>query len=436
MLKQILKKLVPATFHKIESTSMLLLKEIRQLFSKVNERILHIETESNKISTQLGEQKKALFDLQKHLLFTENRFSEIQKQLLSIRKNISEMQTANLNLGKDYLNKLDSNFQYSKKNINELKESVSNIDKVCKYNNHYERKVIQSFYEMQKRPDFQQKFQRLVDGLADDDIALIVKILQRQQIVKDSDKAIDLFSQEEQQAIKAIQRELGREIFQVSDNMFCFRHYFLPVRHFEASVFIYKHGIECIENTDALKNKDILDVGGFIGDSILVLKSLTNNRVISFEAISEHYELMKQTIALNHLDNVIAEKMALGRENGFTTIEIAGSSSAFKTNDAVTVKESEQVPLKTLDSYMKGTDIVPGLIKVDIEGAEQDFMEGAKETIARYKPVLLMSIYHNADDFFNIKPIIESWNLGYKFRIHKPVDYSVSREVLLIAEVR
>ncbi len=36
MLKQILKKLVPATFHKIESTSMLLLKEIRQLFSKVN----------------------------------------------------------------------------------------------------------------------------------------------------------------------------------------------------------------------------------------------------------------------------------------------------------------------------------------------------------------------------------------------------------------
>ena len=85
---------------------------------------------------------------------------------------------------------------------------------------------------------------------------------------------------------------------------------------------------------------------------------------------------------------------------------------------------------------MEGTDIEVGLIKVDIEGAEQDFLAGARKTIEKHKPVLLMSIYHNADDFFDIKPIIESWNLGYKFRIHKPVDYSVSREVLLIAEVR
>ena len=63
-------------------------------------------------------------------------------------------------------------------------------------------------------------------------------------------------------------------------------------------------------------------------------------------------------------------------------------------------------------------------------------MRGARRTIEKYKPVLLMSIYHNADDFFNIKPMIESWNLGYKFRIHKLIDYSVSREVLLIAEVK
>lgn len=432
MLKQIFKKFVPASFYKVESTNKLLLNELKRLFSMISKKILHIEAKSDEISTRIGEQQNALLDLQKHLLATESKLSEMQKQLLSTGKNISEMQTANLNQGKEYLNKLDA---YSQ-NIEELKESVSDIDKIYKYNNHYERKVIQSFHKMYERPDFQQKFQHLIGGLSADDTALIVKILQRQQIVKDSDEAINLFSPKEQQAIKEIQRELDREIFRVSDNMFCFKHYFLPVKHFEASVFIYKHGIDCIENTGILKDKDILDVGGFIGDSILVLKPLTNKRIISFEAVSEHYELMKQTITLNHLDNVIAENMALGHENGFITIEIAGSASAFKANGAVTVKGSEQAALKTLDSYMEGTDIVPGLIKVDIEGAEQDFMEGAKETIARYKPVLLMSIYHNADDFFNIKPIIESWNLGYKFRIHKPVDYSISREVLLIAEVR
>ena len=106
------------------------------------------------------------------------------------------------------------------------------------------------------------------------------------------------------------------------------------------------------------------------------------------------------------------------------------------TNEVVQITGAESVPLGTLDRYEETHPMDVGLIKVDIEGAEQSFLRGARRTIEKYKPVLLMSIYHNADDFFNIKPMIESWNLGYKFRIHKPIDYSVSREVLLIAEVR
>ena len=36
------------------------------------------------------------------------------------------------------------------------------------------------------------------------------------------------------------------------------------------------------------------------------------------------------------------------------------------------------------------------------------------------KPILPISIYHTAHDFFEIKPLIESWGLGYRFSIHKP----------------
>lgn len=229
---------------------------------------------------------------------------------------------------------------------------------------------------------------------------------------------------------------MGINEFKVADDMYCLNQYFLPVKHFEASVFFYKHGIDCIENIDTLKNKDILDVGGFIGDSILILKPLTEKRVFSFEALEEHYELIKKTVAMNQLDNVILERMALGDENREIEIEVAGSSSSIKPNEAVEVKGSEKVMMRTLDSYVEEHPMDIGLIKVDVEGAEQQFMKGARKTIEKYRPVLLMSIYHNADDFFHIKPIIESWNLGYKFKIHKPVDFSISREVLLIAEVR
>ena len=129
---------------------------------------------------------------------------------------------------------------------------------------------------------------------------------------------------------------------------------------------------------------------------------------------------MKETKGLEH------DISALKKE-----IETIG-----KANEVVQITGAESVPLGTLDRYEETHPMDVGLIKVDIEGAEQSFLRGARRTIEKYKPVLLMSIYHNADDFFNIKPMIESWNLGYKFRIHKPIDYSVSREVLLIAEVR
>ena len=61
-----------------------------------------------------------------------------------------------------------------------------------------------------------------------------------------------------------------------------------------------------------------------------------------------------------------------------------------------------------------------GLIKTDIEGAEPDFLAGAKKTICGQKPILLIGICHTAHDFFEIKPLIESWNLGYRFSIYKP----------------
>jgi len=41
----------------------------------------------------------------------------------------------------------------------------------------------------------------------------------------------------------------------------------------------------------------------------------------------------------------------------------------------------------------------------------------------------------NWHDFFELKPIIESWNLGYRFDIYKPTDEGVRVDTLLIAEV-
>lgn len=418
-LKSILKKFVPATYSKVEIANEKLFHEIKCLYREM-------ERHADK------SQKNA-----KKMICEAERKTE--KEIHSICQRIESLERGSLSEIDKKLDKLGEAIPQTENNFAELRELLNQVGHRYFYNNNYEREAIASFYEMYERGDFKDIFLRLIDGLEEEDIAKVSLILQRQRLAKDSvDQDVDLFTPSEQEQILAIKRYLSNQIFQVAEDMYCYKHYFLPTRQFAASVFCDKHGIDSIENLAALRNKDILDVGGFIGDSILVLKPLTDRRVISFEAVTKNYELMKRTVKMNKLDNVILEKMALGSRQCEIEIEIAGSSSSFDPNKAVKVTGEERVRMDTLDSYIEHSDldIEVGLIKVDIEGAEQDFMVGARKTIEKFRPVLLMSIYHNADDFFNIKPIIEEWDLGYRFRIHKPVDFSVSREVLLIAEVR
>jgi hypothetical protein len=46
----------------------------------------------------------------------------------------------------------------------------------------------------------------------------------------------------------------------------------------------------------------------------------------------------------------------------------------------------------------------------------------------------VISIYHRYDDFYKIKPLIESWNLGYQFDFFKGMDEGMG-EIMLLAEV-
>ncbi|HQJ73643.1 MAG TPA: FkbM family methyltransferase, partial [Candidatus Dojkabacteria bacterium] len=55
--------------------------------------------------------------------------------------------------------------------------------------------------------------------------------------------------------------------------------------------------------------------------------------------------------------------------------------------------EEVVVEVKTLDTFVRESQEVPDIIKVDIEGAEYDFLLGALETIRKHKPVLYIEIH-------------------------------------------
>ncbi|WP_347489320.1 FkbM family methyltransferase [Desulfoscipio sp. XC116] len=310
----------------------------------------------------------------------------------------------------------------------------SSVPKRHLYNNESERRVIRGFIEYMGRADFEDKFLSLINGLGPDSRATVSKVLARQKrITYVKDLPIDIMTDAEAERIRYINQNM-QDILKVSDNLYSYNNYLLPIKHFEISVFIDKYFIDTLRHPEWFNTKCIIDAGAFIGDSALILAPMTSGKVYAFEATTEYFEMMKQTLRINQLENVEPIHVALGASNGTVEINVASSSSSINVPTG-TLQYKETVRMMILDDFVEENMIEVGLIKVDIEGYEREFLKGAERTIKKQRPTLLLSIYHNPVDFFEIKPEIEKWNLGYRFRIHKPIDYTISREVLLIAEV-
>lgn len=301
-----------------------------------------------------------------------------------------------------------------------------------KYLPNIEKVIINQFVSDIQKLDLVKSYKNLIHNLDDESIKTVNKILARVFITQKQNLGYDIFEYKEREIIKQLSLTFYCNIIQLSNNCFAYNKYLLPINHFEPCVFIDKHEINSV-NTNYFHNKDIIDAGGFIGDSAIVLSDYTTKNVHTFEPEKNNYNCLLQTIKLNDKTNIIANNVALGDENKKAQINTTGSAASITTTKPT--NNSETVELITLDSYVKKHNLNVGLIKTDLEGFEQPFLKGAEHTIKTQKPTLLISIYHNASDFFKIKPMIESWNLGYKFRIAKGIDGQVLLETLLIAEV-
>lgn len=73
------------------------------------------------------------------------------------------------------------------------------------------------------------------------------------------------------------------------------------------------------------------------------------------------------------------------------------------------------------------------LIKMDIEGAEQEALLGAKRIISEYQPKLAICIYHRIEDLWEIPLLIKELNpeyhlyiRNYEDRLDEIVCYAVS----------
>ena len=306
------------------------------------------------------------------------------------------------------------------------------------YGSKFEKEFLQPFFDYVERPDFEDRYLSLIHGMSPASIRECNKVLARIRYVKghrESPRYNFLSSEEQLQKVK-LQTDFRNRILQISDQLFAYDQYLLPINHFEVCVFLYKHGIDLVRDKICLRDKTIIDAGGFIGDSVLVLQEYTDKQIYSFEVNPSNVELFKKSVELNHLSSkVTLVEKALWSKRTTLKFNLCGSASSLKKLHGISYEpKTVKVPTISLDRFVKENQLEVGLIKVDLEGAESEFLKGAKHTIKTQKPVLLLSIYHKPSDFFELKPMLESWVPDYEFSIFNPVDNGILLETMIIAQ--
>ena len=164
------------------------------------------------------------------------------------------------------------------------------------------------------------------------------------------------------------------------------------------------------------KNPNIVDAGGFIGDTLLsfIQNNIIPGRYYIYELEDENYHKLLSNIKIAERQGCIVNprKKGVYSQNGELYFVANGDSSLI-----VDYPTESSIDVLTIDSDV---DIPIDFIKMDIEGAETEAIKGATETITKYSPTLAICIYHLKDDYWKIPLLIKEINPNYsKFWIEQ-----------------
>lgn len=85
-------------------------------------------------------------------------------------------------------------------------------------------------------------------------------------------------------------------------------------------------------------------------------------------------------------------------------------------------KQYEEIPVISIDSMLKGMPVQ--YITMDIEGAEYKAIEGARQSISEYAPVMMISAYHFEQDLWELPLLLCSYRKDYSFFLRHHFRYA------------
>ena len=163
------------------------------------------------------------------------------------------------------------------------------------------------------------------------------------------------------------------------------------------------------------KGSVFYDLGAHWGYfSILASKFVgTKGKVYAFEPMPQNFHRLEQNIHINNIKNVTLLNLAVANENG--TIKFSDSNDTFaNTYINASSKDFIEVKATSLDQLMVAKSVLPPhFIKIDVEGAEIDVLQGAEGLIKEHRPIIHLSTHDIHSKGVDEKCKLWMQNTGY-----------------------
>jgi FkbM family methyltransferase len=162
-----------------------------------------------------------------------------------------------------------------------------------------------------------------------------------------------------------------------------------------------------------LRDREVfVDCGAYTGDTIerVVEKSPAFSRIVAIEADPNNFAGLTKwarTLAPELASRIDCLNVAVGAQRDKLHFAASGDEGAHIAYDG-----DIEVDCVPLDDLLAGS--LPTFIKMDIEGAEIEALEGARQTIKKCQPILSVCVYHKQNDLWRVPLFIRSLAENYR----------------------
>jgi FkbM family methyltransferase len=137
----------------------------------------------------------------------------------------------------------------------------------------------------------------------------------------------------------------------------------------------------------------VFDIGAHVGFYTLLMSRAVGDsgRVFAFEPWPENITDCLAHVRMNRMANVVIVPAAVGNTRGLTSFASGESSSTGRLAQADT---AVRVACLTLDDLLATERVpVPDVIKVDVEGAESQVLEGARKLLRQHATTWFVALH-------------------------------------------